>query len=107
MKLKFGIHYIATSNSIDGEIKAGDTISIQRKRADSELGHAMFLPVRESQEKFFGMKPLNYVRYFDTIDEIDKSLEGVEVKLNLYFAECMINDLQRKIDKYKKDYYNA
>lgn len=104
MKLKFKIHYIVTVGSTDGEIKVGDTLLLHKSRKDDTLGHTMFLPVRETQKDFFGLPPMNYVRYFKTDEELDAALEGVEVVVNKKLAEEMVSDLEKKIEFLEKEY---
>lgn len=46
----------------------------------------------------------NYVRYFNNIEELEKSILGLKLEIDQDFALFRIKKLNLEISKYKKDY---
>lgn len=105
MKYKLFTYYIVTKGNDDGTILTGDTLFLRReKRAEgSSLGeYTMFLPPRETQGDFFGMAPMNCVIYFDTKEELDAKMDGIEIEYDVKLAQEIIDDKQKEIDKIRE-----
>ena len=82
MKYKLFTYYIVTKGNEDGSILTGDTLLLryEKKMGGSSLGeYTMFLPPRETQGDFFGMPPMNCVLYFNTKEELDAKMSGIEI----------------------------
>lgn len=104
MDFKFGVHYIVTKGNKTGDILEGDTLLLKKQKNESFGDYIIFTPVRDKTKNFFGLPPLHNTIYFKTEDELFKALDGVEVILNKKLALEILEDLEKKLNKLKKDY---
>jgi hypothetical protein len=103
--LKEGINYIVTKTSKNGYFKKGERLQFIYDEGFSLGEYQLFGSPKEEQVTFFGMKAMNCVRYFETPHKLLDVIEGLEVKLDIEWADRQINSLQKKIDKLKKEYF--
>lgn len=104
MDLKYGIQYIATTNSCDGEIKEGESLILNYDKNDLVGDYSIFTKPRNTQPTFYGIKALNYVRYFKTENEMINALDGIKLEYNHDIANRLISNKQDEIEKIKLNY---